>query len=717
MPAGPANARADQSDGPQSPPPWSTPGKLFLASFLALYFELVIIRYLSTEIRVFAYLQNLPLIASFLGIGLGMFLGRPPGRLEKIFPLLALGLFALIAFAAPLHLTHLPFPSLDYFVWGEHGLGRLPRFFAALWFLVAVLTILALVVAFFVEFGGLVGQHFSGSSSLRAYAVNLAGSLTGILMFTLLALLETRPGAWMLVGFLIAVPFFLRFRWALVSFTLIVLITGIQQPDTFWSPYYRITLKSYGAPPGWAQPRAYQLDVNHDYHQRMVDLSSAFLGRYPDEEPNRSAYASYELPYRLVNDPGEVLIVGAGSGNDVAAALRHGAAHVDAVEIDPVIVRLGRQYHPERPYDSPRVTVYMDDARAFFKKATKKYDLIVFGYLDAHTMLSSYSSLRLDNYVYTLESFDEARRLLKDSGTFVLAFASGRTFVTDRMFATLAGAFGKPAVAYYTRYDGSGVVFIQGKARDSAPLLDFPLITEELASRQDSTILATDHWPFLYLSGRTIPLAVVLVLLVFIYSSKVLLRKAQVLSGFWERRNLHFFMLGAGFLLLETKGVTELALLFGSTWIVNAVVVGAFLLMAILANTLIMVCPVGRGISYAALLVFLVLGSFFPYSVLDALSTPVKILGAAVIVGLPVFFSGLVFSRSFRDSPVPSQALGINLFGAVVGGALENTVTLAGTPVLGVLAIALYTSSAVCLGKTVLRSEVVLPLPVEGSAD
>ena len=38
---------------------------LFLASFLALYFELVVIRYLSTEIRVFAYLKNLTLIASF----------------------------------------------------------------------------------------------------------------------------------------------------------------------------------------------------------------------------------------------------------------------------------------------------------------------------------------------------------------------------------------------------------------------------------------------------------------------------------------------------------------------------------------------------------------------------------------------------------------------------------------------------------------------------
>jgi spermidine synthase len=47
--------------------------------------------------------------------------------------------------------------------------------------------------------------------------------------------------------------------------------------------------------------------------------------------------------------PKNILIIGAGSGNDVAAALLSGAEHVDAVEIDPVINRLGRQNHPTTP--------------------------------------------------------------------------------------------------------------------------------------------------------------------------------------------------------------------------------------------------------------------------------------------------------------------------------------------------------------------------------
>ena len=101
----------------------------------------------------------------------------------------------------------------------------------------------------------------------------------------------------------------------------------------------------------------------------------------------------------------------------MAAALRHGAEHVDAVEIDPAIYRMGVQYHPEHPYSSPRVTVHIDDARAFFNKNRKKYDLIVFGYLDAQTLLSGFSSIRLDNYVYTVESFRDARNQLIAGGS------------------------------------------------------------------------------------------------------------------------------------------------------------------------------------------------------------------------------------------------------------------------------------------------------------
>jgi len=125
-----------------------------------------------------------------------------------------------------------------------------------------------------------------------------------------------------------------------------------------------------------------------------------------------------------------------------------GAEHIDAVEIDPVILGIGRQYRPEHPYSSPRVTVYADDARSFLRKATKKYDLIGFGFLDSSSLLSSFFSLRVDNYVYTVESFQDAKKLLADKGALVLAFATSRSFATDRLYGTLSSAKQHPAPRY-----------------------------------------------------------------------------------------------------------------------------------------------------------------------------------------------------------------------------------------------------------------------------
>ena len=437
----------------------------------------------------------------------------------------------------------------------------------------------------------------------------------------------------------------------------------------------------------------------------MLDLSPQFTARFHDVEPNRSSFPTYELPYRLVPHPGRVLVVGAGTGNDVAAALRHGAAHVDAVEIDPTILDLGRTYHPERPYDSARVTVYVNDARAFFKRSTQTYDLVVFGYLDSQTLLTSMSSVRLDNYVYTLESFREAKHLLRENGTVFLAFGSGRAFLGERLFATLARAFGAPPRAYFTGYDTTGVVFVEGGGRESNAIVDFPEISKQLEAHQANTLLATDHWPFLFVKSRRVPISILGVLVLFLYFTTGLLQRNFSLRRLADREGLHLFSLGAGFMLLETKGVTELSLLFGSTWIVNAVVIAAFLSMGLLANSLVMLRPISRRIAYSALFLLLGAGMFLPYALFDALPGTEKVLAAAVLVGLPVFFSGLVFSRSFRDVAHPAQGLGINLLGAVVGGALENLVMIGGTPILGVLAVIIYGISAASIGVSPVRQE------------
>ena len=110
------------------------------------------------------------------------------------------------------------------------------------------------------------------------------------------------------------------------------------------------------------------------------------------------------------------MILGAGSGNDVHLVLEQGAKNIDAVEIDRAIWKLGKELNYQKPYDDPRVQVYIDDARAFLKKTKTKYDVIILGTLDSQTLLSGMSSIRLDNYIYTSEAFRSVRELLNQRG-------------------------------------------------------------------------------------------------------------------------------------------------------------------------------------------------------------------------------------------------------------------------------------------------------------
>ena len=667
---------------------------LFLASTTALYFELVIIRYLASEIRVFGYLKNMPLIASFFGIGLGMILGRPQPRLRRALPVFAAVLFLLIANASLIHLTHVPMPTFDYW---QFTFDALPVSSDTLVYVFVVLYFLALVIGMFVVLGGFVGEHLTDLPQLQAYAVNLLGSLTGIGLFTLLSFLRTPPWVWLMLGFLLLVPFFKGEYRSLAILALVVVAVAVSQPKALWSPYYRIALHQYPPAPGWSKPRGYQLSVDQDYFQRAIDLSADFVRQNPTAEPNHMALPHYELPYRLLtHPPGDVLIVGAGTGNDVAAALRHGATHVDAVEIDPLILQLGRRIHPEQPYASPLVTAFNDDARAYFKKTRKSYDLIVFGYLDSHTMLSAYSSVRLENNVYTLQSLQEAKRLLRPNGAMVLAFASGNSFVTTRLYRMLSTVFGVSPLSYWTGYDSGGVVFVEGNANPAA-VTDFPQIGAKLQSDPAPDIVATDHWPFLFLERRTVPVSILLVLLAFLLLVVFVSQRTLRVQRFTDPAGLHMFFLGAGFLLLETKGVTEFALLFGATWISNTLVISAFLIMAIAANITVMFVSVPNRVAYSLLFLSLLLAGFFPYTQLQAWNIVARILAVGTLIALPVFFSGLIFSRSFRRSAEPAQALGMNLLGAVVGGALENLVMVGGTSVLAVLAIVLYGCAAASL--------------------
>lgn len=171
---------------------WSHAGKLFLASIAALYFELLVIRYIGTEIRVFTNLKNIPLMACFFGLGLGMILGKPRRHFLLLFPLIGLILFSATRYAQWLHLANVDL--MWTYDLSQHVAGTLAlRVISTFEFIGLVMGFCALIVSFFVVFGEFVGGPLRYVPGLMGYGVNLAGSLAGALLFSIAAFLNFGP--------------------------------------------------------------------------------------------------------------------------------------------------------------------------------------------------------------------------------------------------------------------------------------------------------------------------------------------------------------------------------------------------------------------------------------------------------------------------------------------------------------------------------------------
>lgn len=642
---------------------------------LILFFELAFIRYTAGYVRVFAFYLNFVLIATFLGMGVGLMRARSAQRVRWLGVPAALLLFIAVWYFAR---TPIAVPAdPDEFVWGifsDDGSRQLP-----LWLVVSALF--ALTATFFVPLGALLGREFGKLPALHAYAFDISGSLLGIVAFGVVSALGQPPVVWFAIGFAFWFILSLRAR----GYAGLIAITGLAciglvlvmpgRAAERWSPYYRIGVDPVGA--------AYRIEVNGSLHQIVLDL---FGSRGGMSEYARVARAGYEMPYPWVGDIDTALVVGSGTGNDLAVLLSHGVRHVDAVEIDPVIAELGRELHPQAPYADERVHLHIDDARAYLRKTDRQYDLIIFGTLDSQTLLSGMSSVRLDNYVYTLESFRAARERLTPDGSLVVFHRSPEPYIAARIYQMIAAAFDSVPGVHFAEMNLFNLIFVAGEGAGSVP----PAAAGTMRDLSTPYHLAVDDWPYLYLRRPTIPghYRVALLMVLGIAALFVLLG-----SGGAVRRGFDapMFFLGAGFLLVETKSVTEMSLLFGSTWTVNLLVFSSILVVVLLANLWVLARPpVPVRPLFAALLAALLLAWLVPASSLLWLGNIGQWLLGGLMVALPILFAALIFSTLFRTSPDPPRALAWNLTGAIVGGVLEYASMAIGIKGLYLLGAVVY---------------------------
>ena len=319
------------------------------------------------------------------------------------------------------------------------------------------------------------------------------------------------------------------------------------------------------------------VEVNNIFHQSMA--------------PVEKKEYFYQWPYTVFGDTfDDVLILGAGTGTDVAAALRHGARHVDAVEIDPVILRLGAERHPDHPYSDPRVRAINDDARHFLATTEKKYDLIIFALIDSLTVQSSFSSVRLESYMFTEESFRAVRDHLKPRGVMALYNYFREKWLVDRLANTVTKVFGQEPRAHVHQDRAYLAVMLAGprlaELTTPPPLPTFAFglragcrsepgeaaatdPTVDSGHRQLAISLHAGSRAAAALPGRPgggpRDLDIALFSVVAFAGSGVSGASASL------RATAHFFFLGAGFMLLETKSIVQFALLWGSDLVVGVV--------------------------------------------------------------------------------------------------------------------------------------------------
>jgi SAM-dependent methyltransferase len=651
--------------------------RLVLTSATLLFVELLLIRWIPSTVRYIGFFSNFLLIASFLGIGLGILLGRRV-RFAAIatFPIL-LGVVVWLVTSLELNLQ---IRSTD-----ELFFGLAESRSADLNFLVLPL-VFTLVVGLMAALALPLGPLLRSRPPLEAYAFDITGSLLGIAGFTILSAAGTTPVAWFLVVAVLLVLLNAGAGQRLVvalsgvtlsvaAFAAILAMSGAHiQANEIWSPYYRINTYYNGA-------GQLAINVNGIPHQTIHEVDGPQEGFY------KQIYRWF--PGRTYQN---VLIVGAGSGTDTAIALANGAGHVDAVEIDPQIQDLGRQFDPDQPYQDPRVNAIENDGRAYLRSTDKTYDLVIFALPDSLTLVSSQANIRLESFLFTEEAFASVRDHLAPDGVFVLYNYYREPWLVTKIAGILGDSFGTPPIVKL--FASTSAVLADGPAiaalRGAAPPGDTVDAVPDVGDPTPKP--ATDDWPFLYLRTPFIA-QYYLVGLAFaiLFALVAVLLAARVTGTAIRRFSPHFFVLGTAFLLLETRSLVSFSLLFGSTWLVNALAFFAILasvLLAILVNARLRIRRAAP--LYGLLLVAIAVAFLLPPESLLLDPPWLRYLLAAAVAFAPVFIANLVFTYSFRDTKTADMAFASNLLGAMLGGAMEYLALLTGYRALLLFVAVLY---------------------------
>ena len=317
------------------------------------------------------------------------------------------------------------------------------------------------------------------------------------------------------------------------------------------------------------------------------------------------------------------------------------------------------------------MTRHVNDGRAFLETTDTKYDLILFALPDSLALVTGASQIRLESFLFTEQALTAARDHLTPDGVVLDVQLLPRGLADRPARRHRAAAFGHtPCVDL----PGGGQAVVTAALDESEPVL------RRRRTRRPATVIApaTDDRPFLYYQGGSIPAIYLWTLAGILLISLIAVR---ILGGPFRamRPYADLFFMGAAFLLLETKNIATFALLFGTTWVVNALVFAGVLVIVLAAvETTRRFRTPPLPVVFAGIAVSLAVCYFVEPDWLLTLPFMPAADRGVLLAFVPIYLANVAFSKRFGASDDSQSAFGLNLLGAMLGGCLEYLALLTG---------------------------------------
>jgi len=347
----------------------------------------------------------------------------------------------------------------------------------------------------------------------------------------------------------------------------------------------------------------------------------------PDSRKELSSWMQY-LPFKMKHDP-KVLIIGSGGGRDVVAAIASGSTDVTTVEINPIIFETVKSYGEKAGnlYDHQHVHANVDEGRSFVSSSSEKFDIIYIPFVDTWASVSSGGLGVSENFLYTIEGFQEYFDHLTDDGKIVAVrwLIDSPRFVTT--FTQLLEKNGIPrdeafkhivivssesttkdpsvtmAILSKTPFTQSEILFLSNSFDENGYkpilvpdkimlepyqyLLDGKMTLQEFYDLYPTKAHpVTDDSPFFLSFEKPIPS----ILETLLYISIIIVGAFLVIPFIWLRKSseksplkassivIYFAALGAGFILIELALLQKLILLLGNPTTTFAILLFTMLL-------------------------------------------------------------------------------------------------------------------------------------------